>query len=275
MAKSANPSLVGSEPPGGGRRYLIINADDFGTSHGVNQGIVEVYRAGVLTSASLMVTRPAAEPAVELAAELPRLSVGLHTDLTGEDGPPRVDIGDPDAVAAELDRQVDRFHQLTGRGPSHLDAHHNLHRRPSLTPVFAAAAAELDVPLRENSPVRYFPDFYAQWDGVTHPEQVTPENLRRMLTEEIGPGITELACHPGRYDPEFHSSYHRERELELATLADPTLVEFLADHDIILIDYHRAAELLAFAGDGSDPESEKSESESEGPGSDAAGGGDR
>lgn len=274
MTESANRSAVGSEPPGGGGRYLIVNADDFGTSNGVNQGVVEVYRAGVLTSASLMVTRPAAEAAVELAAELPRLSVGLHTDLTGEEGPPRVDIDDPDAVAAELDRQLDRFHQFMGRGPSHLDAHHNLHRRRPLTPVFAAAAAELGVPLRENSPVRYYPDFYAQWDGETHPEQVTPEKLRRMLSDEIGPGITELACHPGRYDPDFRSSYHRERELELATLADPALVEFLADHDITLVNYHRAAELLV-AGDGQSAESEKSESESEGSGSDAAGGGDR
>jgi predicted glycoside hydrolase/deacetylase ChbG (UPF0249 family) len=232
------------------RRHLIINADDFGAGHGVNRGIVEVYRAGVLTSASLMVTQPAAEAAVELAAELPRLSVGLHTDLTGEEGPPRVDVDDPHAVAAELARQLDRFHRLMGRSPSHLDAHHNLHRRPPLTPVFAAAAAELAVPLRENSPVRYFPDFYAQWDGETHPEQVTPENLRRMLSEEIGSGITELACHPGRYDPDFHSSYHRERELELATLADPALVTFLANHDITLINYHRAAELLASGGGG-------------------------
>lgn len=236
-------------PPGDGRRYLIVNADDFGAGRGVNRGIVEVYRAGVLTSASLMVTQPGTEDAVELAAAMDRLSLGLHTDLTGEDGPPRVDLDDAAAVASELDGQLERFRSLTGTDPSHLDAHHNLHRRPNLAPVFAAVAVELGVPLRENSPVRYFPDFYAQWDdGEVHPEHVSPDNLRRMLDTEVGPGITELACHPGRYDPDFRSSYHRERELELETLLDPDLPRYMADHNIELINYHRAGRLLAESG---------------------------
>lgn len=229
-------------------RFLIVNADDFGASDGVNRGIIAVHTTGFLTSTSLMVTQPAAEAAVSLAVDHPDLSIGLHTDLTGEGGPPRTDVDDPSAVVAELKAQLDRFEHLVGRPPSHLDAHHNMHRHQPLTPVFLDAAAELDIPLRENCPIRYFPDFYAQWNDETHPEQVTPDALRRMLTTEIGPGITELSCHPGFVDPTFDSVYHLERQLELDTLLDPDLPAFAEANDINLINYHQAKQLLSSRG---------------------------
>lgn len=57
---------------------LIINADDFGWSSGVNRAVARLYDVGVLTSASLMVTGPAAAEAVALAHSRPGLAVGLH-----------------------------------------------------------------------------------------------------------------------------------------------------------------------------------------------------
>ncbi len=229
-------------------KYLVVNADDFGASHGVNRGIIDVHRSGFLTSTSLMVTQPAAEEAARLATDYVDLSVGLHTDLTGEGGPPRVDVESPKAAARELTEQLKQFEDLMGQPPSHLDAHHNMHRHPPLTPVFIAAAAELDIPLRENCAVRYFPDFYAQWDDETHPEQVTPSNLRHMLLTQIGPGITELSCHPGYHDPDFDSVYHIERRLELDTLIDPALPVFVEANAIHLINYHQAKRLLTDPG---------------------------
>jgi predicted glycoside hydrolase/deacetylase ChbG (UPF0249 family) len=43
----------------GAKRYLIVNADDFGQSHSVNWGVIEAYERGIVTSASLMVRWPA------------------------------------------------------------------------------------------------------------------------------------------------------------------------------------------------------------------------
>ena len=63
------------------KRYLIVNADDFGLSEGVNRGIIRAHEQGILTSASLMVRWPAAAEAARYAAQHPRLSVGLHLDL--------------------------------------------------------------------------------------------------------------------------------------------------------------------------------------------------
>src|SRR5438128_2700905 len=79
---------VASEGPGGqapnidgvGCR-LIINADDFGHSGGVNRAVIRAHAAGVLTSCSMMVAEPAAEEAVDLAGAHPRLAVGLHLTL--------------------------------------------------------------------------------------------------------------------------------------------------------------------------------------------------
>src|SRR5881398_2069028 len=62
-------------------RCLIVNADDFGMSAGVNRGIIEAHRRGIVTSASLMVRWGAAAEAVTLSREWPRLGLGLHVDL--------------------------------------------------------------------------------------------------------------------------------------------------------------------------------------------------
>jgi len=58
-------------------KYLIINADDFGLSEGVNRGILESHTRGVVTSASLMVTGDAVHEAVALARDHPKLGVGF------------------------------------------------------------------------------------------------------------------------------------------------------------------------------------------------------
>ena len=63
------------------KKKLIVNADDFGQSFGVNRGIIEAYEHGIVTSASLMVRYPAVSEAAAYAREHPGFSVGLHLDL--------------------------------------------------------------------------------------------------------------------------------------------------------------------------------------------------
>jgi hopanoid biosynthesis associated protein HpnK len=63
------------------KRRLIVNADDFGLSHSVNEAVIRAHRDGILTSASLMVNEPACDEAVKLAKENPKLGVGLHITL--------------------------------------------------------------------------------------------------------------------------------------------------------------------------------------------------
>ncbi|MDE2321222.1 MAG: ChbG/HpnK family deacetylase [candidate division NC10 bacterium] len=63
------------------KRRAIVNGDDLGLSPGINKGIVEAYRDGILTSASLMATGEAFDEAVTLVREHPGLSVGIHLTL--------------------------------------------------------------------------------------------------------------------------------------------------------------------------------------------------
>ncbi|HEU4340947.1 MAG TPA: ChbG/HpnK family deacetylase, partial [Candidatus Binatia bacterium] len=74
-AHSSNRVHAGATTPA---KYLIVNADDFGQSHGINRGIITAYGDGIVTSASLMVRWPAAADAAAYARKQPGLSVGLH-----------------------------------------------------------------------------------------------------------------------------------------------------------------------------------------------------
>jgi predicted glycoside hydrolase/deacetylase ChbG (UPF0249 family) len=218
-------------------KYLIVNADDFGASPGINRGVVEAHRRGILTSASLLVDMPASEEAAGLARGLPRLSAGLHVDLAGR--------ADPDDCRAELRRQLRRFQELTGGPPTHLDSHHNVHRDPRLLGPFLELARQHGLPLREHSPARYFSKFYGQWGGASHPEQVGVDSLVRMLETEVPDGCTELNCHPGYVGPGLASSYAAEREAELRTLCAPAVRAALARLDIRLINFWDFARLPA------------------------------
>jgi len=213
-------------------KYLIVNGDDFGASRGINRGILEAHRHGILASASLMVNTPFSEEAAKLADAARHLSVGLHVDLPKEAGE------SPERARDELQKQFARFVELRGGAPTHLDSHHNMHRNSQLLPHFVELAAEHGLPLREHSPVRYFSRFYGQWGGESHPEHISVASLAHMLETEIGEGFTELSCHPGYVDADHAGSYSVEREAELRTLCDPAIRLTLATHSIQLVSYH-------------------------------------
>jgi predicted glycoside hydrolase/deacetylase ChbG (UPF0249 family) len=218
-------------------RYLICNADDFGVSTGVNHGIIECHRHGLVTSASLMVARPGTAEAVDLAREHPALSVGLHWDGGGE-GQPEIDLDDPAAVRDEFQSQLDRFQLLLGRPPTHVDSESHAHRSDALFPLFQELTEPLGVPLRGDGRVRFEGGFYGQWvPGVTDLRHVSVRALRRMLREEVGPGWTEFSCHPGYCTPDHWSPYWSEREAEVRTLTDPRVRAAVDELGICLASY--------------------------------------
>jgi len=220
-------------------KYLIVNADDFGASHAINLGILEAHRSGIVTSTSLMVDTAWSAEAALLSREAPDLSVGLHADLeAGALALPGERCRD------ELRRQLTRFEELMGHGPTHIDSHRNVHRAPELLAWFLEVSREWGLPLREHSPARYYPHFYGRWGGESHPEQVSVESLSRMLEREVRDGITELSCHPGRLDPGEASSYAVERQLELETLCEPRIRAALQALEIHLVSYHDLGRLV-------------------------------
>jgi len=210
-------------------KYLIVNADDFGLSPGVNRGIATAHERGIVTSASLMVRPAAAGDAAAYARGHTSLSLGLHVDL-GEwvyrDGGwaalyEVANVEDSAAVRDEASRQLDRFLHLAGRPPTHIDSHQHVHRSEPARSVLEELAVRLRIPLRHVTPaVRYCGDFYGQTGKAAPlPEAISVDALVRVI-EAIGEGVTELACHPGAA-ADAGSVYGPEREAEVNALCDP------------------------------------------------------
>ena len=153
-------------------KRLIVNADDFGRTAGINRGIVTAHRQGIVTSATLMVAYAPAAEAAALAGDHPGLGVGLHVALTG--GPPvlpphrlpsLVDAqgllpAKPDGLArakadevlAEARAQLSRFREIVKRDPTHFDSHHHSHRTPAVLEALLTLAWETGLPVRCASP---------------------------------------------------------------------------------------------------------------------------
>jgi chitin disaccharide deacetylase len=238
-------------------RRLIVNADDFGLSPGVNRGIVEAHEHGIVTSASLMVRWPTASEAAAYAREHPRLSVGLHFDLgewTYADEAWRLayevaPADKADAVEAELARQLESFRRLMRRDPTHLDSHQHVHRSEPVGSIVLDAARKMGIVVRSFNPtVRYCGQFYGQSDkGYPYPEGISVEALLRIL-HELPIGFTEMACHPGESD-DVRSVYRHERAVECQTLCDPRVRAAIAAEGILLSSFADAAVNLTLSPD--------------------------
>ena len=237
-------------------KYLIVNADDFGQSDGINLGIMEAFENGIVTSASLMVRSPSTAAAARFARSHPNLSVGLHVDL-GEwayhqgqwialyEVVPRDDSA---AVAKDVHRQLATFRNLMDREPSHIDSHQHLHRTDPLRSVLMKIARMVKVPLRLYSNVHYCGGFYGQMaDGTSLSDHISIKALKNLLTEVV-PGTTELACHPAKF-VDFDSMYTAERLLELAVLCDHQIRDFLAQSRIELSSFNSVPGLIPQNGD--------------------------
>jgi chitin disaccharide deacetylase len=222
-------------------RLLVVNADDFGLSPRINEGILKAHVGGVVTSTSLMVMASAAADAARAAADYGALSIGLHFVDDGS-----ADLDDPDQVARSFGLQLQCFRKLVGRDPTHVDSHHHVHSAsPRRRAVFAELVKPLAVPLRGQSGVAYLGAFFGQWQpGVTRLRHVQRPFLMQLVRTMVGEGMTELGCHPGRTG-DFKSSYMDEREVELATLTEPGLRQEIEALGVKLVSFAAFANLPA------------------------------
>jgi chitin disaccharide deacetylase len=239
-------------------RSLIVNADDFGISAGVTRGILETHFNGIVTSTSVMVNLSHSAESIRLAQrEAPKLGLGLHINLsfgkpvlasvptllqtadsfcqTYDDLIAMIPAFNSEQVKVEVRAQFDRFTDLAGCLPDHLDSHHGV------TEFCAAAgeamvelAAQYNLPVRRHSfahslrqPAVIETGFY--W------ETATLETLVGIL-RSLPAGITELMCHPG-YAEDLDEVYSAPRENELRVLTAPSLKTLIAEQGIRLINF--------------------------------------
>ena len=139
-------------------RRLIVNADDFGFTRDVNEGIVDAHRRGILTATTLMANGPAFEHAAALARGCPALDVGCHLVLVGGRSVANPSRDLPRSVGAlgwqlvrsgwvegEFEAQVEK---ILGAGvrPSHLDTHKHTHLAPPVLEAVCRIARRFSIP---------------------------------------------------------------------------------------------------------------------------------
>jgi predicted glycoside hydrolase/deacetylase ChbG (UPF0249 family) len=156
------------------RRTLIVNADDYGLTDGVSEGILQAHRAGIVTSTSVIALGSAFSRSVGRLADEPELGVGAHLALVGEDPPllsaseiptlvdrngdlaiswrrllPRVAGGRVDLadVEREMRAQLEVI-ESAGVRLDHLDTHQHLHLWPSIGDVVVRLARERELAVR-------------------------------------------------------------------------------------------------------------------------------
>lgn len=219
---------------------VLFNADDFGLTKGVTDGIIQSYTNGVVRATTLMMNGKAVDYAVEQAKKHPHLKVGIHlvlsygkplnddvTDLVDQDGKFKFvsqydEANSPniEQVEREWRTQIEAFLK-TGLPMHHIDSHHHVHRWDVLKEVVIKLAKDYDVPVRNVPSLKEHPqillteklwtDFYDE--GVT--EDIF-EQIRQLNATSI-----EVMTHPAIVDDELReiSSYtdKRTEELEILT----------------------------------------------------------
>ncbi len=205
-------------------RRLVVNGDDFGLTPGVNAGIMDAHRSGILTSASLFANGGATDEAIELAARTPTLGIGCHLALV--DGAPllaaselptlapggafrptwrsfiqaaiagRLDLREVEReLAAQIDRLVSAGLKLT-----HLDGHKHVHAYPPVFAIVARLAKRFGIPVVrvpcERGPVRaiarHFGDPIARRQAIENLALVpwTAWDRRILRRERLAPPPT-------------------------------------------------------------------------------------
>jgi chitin disaccharide deacetylase len=211
------------------KRKVIINADDIGKTSYANEKIIESIENGVVTSTSLMVNRHAVLEAVEFAVNREDISVGLHLDLT-HDGPLRwakileILTWSEQKIHDEFKKQVDRFEDLMGCLPDHIDSHLHIHRLTGFWPVVLEFAKINHIPVRSvNAKLRL---------GISG-RLLTPKGFIGVL-RLLPPGTHEIICHPG--------DIKRKQELEVLTSQE--VKDFLDQQDDLdLINWNQVENL--------------------------------
>jgi predicted glycoside hydrolase/deacetylase ChbG (UPF0249 family) len=258
-------------------RQLVVNADDFGFTRDVNQGIVEAHKNGILTATTLMSDGPAFEDAVRLAKENPTLDIGVHLVLVGQPPFPmtvaqltRAVMLKKIQIHEEFSAQVRKVLDV-GLKPSHLDTHKHTHLLPPVLDAVARISAEFKIPW-----VRRPFDFPLTPRGVPWKKRAVSRALSVMrsrfervlsshgcrstdhfagfqitgkfdasevaaLIRSLPEGSTEFMCHPGICTDELRAARTRlkeSREQELRALTAAEVRDALRESGVELATFN-------------------------------------
>ncbi|HFV9237197.1 chitin disaccharide deacetylase [Enterobacter mori] len=237
------------------KNLLIVNADDFGLSKGQNYGIIEACRRGVVSSTTALINGEAVEHAAQLSRDVPGLGVGMHFVLTlgmplspmpgltrdGQLGKWIWEMAEQGAlpleeITRELDCQFNRFVDVFGREPTHIDSHHHVHMIPAIFPIVAEFAQRKGVAIRVDREVPGVPDCAVKsTDGFSsafYGDEIDEALFLKVLDESAARGekSVEVMAHPAFVDNTVRkSAYCWPRLVELDVLTSASLKYAIAE----------------------------------------------
>lgn len=211
---------------------VIFNGDDFGITKACNYALVDCYENGVMKSTSMMTNMPGAEHAAKIMKDYPGLSVGIHLSLTvgkplteglktivKADGTLNKGIlrnhegVDLNEIKTEMEAQFNRFVELTGKLPDHVNSHHGICLVPGADKLVLELAKKHNLPVR-----RMFTAWEGNYEGCDYvipkmvhimkkdwSDPILPEDIINAFSKEMleSDDIYEIAGHPGYVDYEL------------------------------------------------------------------------
>lgn len=261
--------------------YLIVRADDIGSSHAANLACIKSYQEGIVRSVEIMPTCAWFPEAVTMLRENPGYDVGVHLTLTSEwdnvkwgpltEAPSLVDkngyffpktrtppessarIGFWDdsvsleeveaEVRAQIELAVNNIPQV-----SHISGHMGCsNANPGVTAIVKRLTKEYDIDIDLNSL-----DFQSvRWGAGSRDDAETRENKLISMLENLGPGRYMLIEHPALDTPEMeghgHEGYrnvHTHRDGVTRAFCSPEVKKIIEGRNIKLISYREAQDLF-------------------------------
>lgn len=232
---------------------VVFNADDLGYTHGVNQGIIDGFEHGVIRSTTMLMSSPYIGEAKHMVESHPGLGVGVHLNLTlgmslthgktisDEHGmfyPGRKTIWthediDYHEIYEEWKAQIEKYIEVFGHKPTHLDSHHSVHdANPKAYEISSGLAKEYGLTMRRYGPYQFVMGFFGD------DEHCSVSWLIHLLEENKDKDI-EIMVHPAWCDRELYdqSSYSLGRVKELSTLCSQQLKDYIQAQGIELVHY--------------------------------------
>lgn len=228
-------------------RLLVINADDFGLTPGVNAGMLDAHRRGVLTSVSLFANAPATTEAIALARDTPSLGIGCHLALV--DAAPLLPLAQvrtlvgPDErfppswgpfitaclggrvslqeVERELTAQVE-FLINQGLRLTHLDSHKHVHAYPPIFAIVCRLAVRFGIPtVRVPEEFPWFGPVPGDLSQLAIARQAFENLALRVWTRRDGARLALSGLQPRRFYGRVHTGRLSEAALREMTARMP------------------------------------------------------
>lgn len=259
---------------------LLVKADDYGFTEGINLGIIKSHKDGIVTSTALMTNMPAAVHGVKLIKDYPALCLGQHTNFVigrpvsdPKDVPSLVEADgnfisskksrekiaqgiDPipnyEEAFKEAEAQTMKFYELTGRLPEYLEGH--AIGSPTLAKVYNALAKKYglvhvshgDASLNygiTKAPVRA-ESIYPWYEKGLSPETFFTSGDSKVLEKEFA----LVVVHPGYLDKEIFdmSSFTKVRVWDIYAVTHPDTLKWVKDNNIELVSYRDIKKHITF-----------------------------